>query len=107
LTHFGQLVLSLACGTITAIHDVNKAMEHVSKQYTKDLAEVIQFLSSKATSTKSIGQLNSMIAPKLLQQLDLSFSQNDRMEYELSRELENGRLVRLLCKLGFINERPE
>ena len=23
------------------------------------------------------------------------------------RELENGRLVRLLCKFGFINERPE
>lgn len=22
-------------------------------------------------------------------------------------ELENGRLVRLLCKFGFINERPE
>ncbi|KAH9244170.1 hypothetical protein BASA81_018452 [Batrachochytrium salamandrivorans] len=32
---------------------------------------------------------------------------NDRLEDELSRELENARLVRLLCKLGFINERPE
>src|SRR5271170_3407157 len=34
-------------------------------------------------------------------------SYNDHLEGYLSRELENGRLVRLLTKLGFINERPE
>lgn len=34
-------------------------------------------------------------------------SANDRLETELGSELENGRLVRLLCKFGFINERPE
>ncbi|KAJ3320854.1 PAB-dependent poly(A)-specific ribonuclease subunit 3 [Boothiomyces sp. JEL0866] len=33
--------------------------------------------------------------------------QNDVLEDNLGRELENGRLVRLLCKLGHINERPE
>lgn len=31
----------------------------------------------------------------------------DTLEAELMRELENGRLVRLLTKFGFINERPE
>ena len=31
----------------------------------------------------------------------------DRLEGELMSELENARLVRLLCKFGFINERPE
>lgn len=31
----------------------------------------------------------------------------DRLEGELMKELENARLVRLLCKFGFINERPE
>jgi PAB-dependent poly(A)-specific ribonuclease subunit 3 len=86
---------------------MNKAMDYVSKQYTKDLVDVIKFLMSKPSSTKTVTQLNSLIAPKLIQQLDMSFNYNDRMEYELSRELENGRLVRLLCKLGFINERPE
>lgn len=29
------------------------------------------------------------------------------MEAQLACELENGRLVRLLSKFGFINERPE
>lgn len=36
-----------------------------------------------------------------------SFSQNDLLESDLMKELENARLVRLLCKFGFINERPE
>lgn len=35
------------------------------------------------------------------------FRAEDTIERELMRELENGRLVRLLCKFGFINERPE
>jgi hypothetical protein len=29
------------------------------------------------------------------------------LETELMKELDNGRLLRLLVKLGFINERPE
>ncbi len=31
----------------------------------------------------------------------------DYLEGEMMSELENARLVRLLCKFGFINERPE
>jgi PAB-dependent poly(A)-specific ribonuclease subunit 3 len=32
---------------------------------------------------------------------------DDQLNYDLSRELENGRLVRLMAKLNFVNERPE
>ena len=32
---------------------------------------------------------------------------NDHLEHSLGTELENARLVRLMSKLGFINERPE
>lgn len=35
------------------------------------------------------------------------YSAVDRLEGGLMSELENGRLFRLLCKFGFINERPE
>jgi PAB-dependent poly(A)-specific ribonuclease subunit 3 len=34
-------------------------------------------------------------------------SYNDMLESELGGEVENGRLVRLMIKLGFINERAE
>lgn len=36
-----------------------------------------------------------------------TYRAEDTLEAELMRELENGRLVRLLTKFGFINERPE
>ena len=31
----------------------------------------------------------------------------DQVEVELGTEMENGRLFRLIAKLGFVNERPE
>lgn len=34
-------------------------------------------------------------------------SYTDTLETNLGHELENGRIVRLLSKLGFIDERPE
>lgn len=37
----------------------------------------------------------------------LGDSHNDDLEQCLGQELENGRLVRLISKMGFINERPE
>lgn len=35
------------------------------------------------------------------------YSYADSLETNLGRELENGRITKLLSKLGFINERPE
>ena len=39
--------------------------------------------------------------------LSVLYSYVDVLESELGAEVENGRLVRLLSKLGFINERAE
>ncbi len=39
--------------------------------------------------------------------LDLAFSAMDALQGHLSAEYDNGRLVRLLIKLGMLNERPE
>jgi PAB-dependent poly(A)-specific ribonuclease subunit 3 len=99
--------MSLACGTTTAIHEFSKAMDHLARQYPPQIKETVSYLVSKPSSTKSIDYITTIIGPKLLQQLSYSMIHNDVLEYELSRELENSRLVRLLCKLGFINERPE
>lgn len=48
-----------------------------------------------------------MIGSRLLTEMSEVQNAVDRLEGELMSELENGRLVRLLCKFGFINERPE
>lgn len=48
-----------------------------------------------------------MIGARFYTQLDAAQNHSDNLENELSKEMENGRLFRLLVKLGSINERPE
>lgn len=54
--------------------------------------------------------LDELLAPvtgKLLTEMDYLHSYSDMLYSELSKEVENGRLFKLMAKLGFINERPE
>jgi len=48
-----------------------------------------------------------MIGARFYTQLDSAQNHSDNLENELSKEMENGRLFRMLVKLGSINERPE
>lgn len=51
--------------------------------------------------------LMPMIGARFYVQLESLQTQADELEGELSKELDNSRLVRLLVKLGTINDRPE
>ena len=72
---------------------------------------LFELIDSLLTSTDSAADLLagciSALADKTMQNFDESLSYNDSLESELAKETENGRLVRMLCKMGFINERPE
>lgn len=107
LAMFGKLIFSLCCANLGATNNLQKAMETMGRNYSPDLKNVALFLISKPTSQKNIGQLFDMIGSRLLTEMDEMQTAVDRLEGELMSELENGRLVRLLCKFGFINERPE
>ena len=39
--------------------------------------------------------------------MERALQREDMLEMELSKELQNGRLFRVLAKLGTVNERPE
>ncbi|KAI0370843.1 hypothetical protein BV20DRAFT_994099 [Pilatotrama ljubarskyi] len=107
LTMFGALILQICNGTMAAMNNVQKALDILGRNYSADLKSVVLFLISKPGTHKTIGQLFDMIGSRLLTELDEAQNAVDRLEGELMSELENGRLVRLLCKFGFINERPE
>ncbi|KAI0759114.1 kinase-like domain-containing protein [Fomes fomentarius] len=96
LTMFGALIFMLCCQNLSAMNNLQKAIDHLGRNYSADLKSVALFLISKAGPTS-----------RLLTELDESQNAADRLESELTSELENGRLVRLLCKFNFINERPE
>lgn len=107
LAAFGRLVLTLCCANPHAVSNLGKAVEIVQRHYSVDVKNVALFLVSKPTPHKSIAQLFDMLGSRLLTEMDEMQNAVDRLEGELMSELENGRLVRLLCKFGFINERPE
>jgi len=48
-----------------------------------------------------------MIGARFYTQLDALQAQVDMQDDELAKEMENGRLYRILVKLNSINERPE
>ncbi|KAJ7889923.1 hypothetical protein B0H14DRAFT_2561602 [Mycena olivaceomarginata] len=65
------------------------------------------FLVNKGGPHKSIGQLLEIVSSRVVGEMGDALGAADTLENELMGELENARLVRLLCKFGFINERPE
>ncbi|KAI6015704.1 kinase-like domain-containing protein, partial [Pisolithus marmoratus] len=108
LVMFGRLVIALCCSSITALNALPKALEIMSRIYSPDIKTLALYLISKPGPHKTIAQVMELIGTnRLVHEMDEMQIANDRLEAELMGELENGRLVRLLCKFGFINERPE
>jgi len=104
---FAKLVMSLATNNPSAVQYVHKSMEIVGRHYSSDLVQVIHTLMKPMAPQKTIQGLFETFGSKLVLEMDASLSAVDKLEGDLQSELENGRLVRLLCKFGFINERPE
>ncbi|XP_071050850.1 PAN2-PAN3 deadenylation complex subunit PAN3 isoform X2 [Onthophagus taurus] len=108
LSALGKLVLALACKSTMAVQrdNITTALELVTRTYTADLRNLIMYLLTMA-ARRSVTDLMPMIGARFYTQLDNIQSRTDVLENEVSKEMENGRLFRLLVKLGTINERPE
>ncbi|KAJ7248887.1 hypothetical protein B0H12DRAFT_1123204 [Mycena haematopus] len=109
LTMFGRLVFALCTGNVMAASGANfqKSLEVMGRLYTPEVKTVALFLVNKGGPHKNIGQLLEIISSRVAAEMGDALSAADTLENELMGELENARLVRLLCKFGFINERPE
>jgi PAB-dependent poly(A)-specific ribonuclease subunit 3 len=109
LLSLGKLFLSLACRSLSAIHNIQQSLDMgVARTYSSDFSNALLYLLSKPNpARKSIDEFWSIIAGHVDDELRGSFDHSDLLEGELARELENGRLFRLMAKFGFINERPE
>ncbi|KAH0535503.1 PAN2-PAN3 deadenylation complex subunit PAN3 [Cotesia glomerata] len=108
LIALGKLVLALACRSLLAVHrdNIQASLELVARSYSTDLRNFILYLLSDQ-ARKSVTDLMPMIGARFYTQLDAVQQRADVHENELAKELENGRLFRLLVKLATINERPE
>ncbi|KAG0145336.1 hypothetical protein CROQUDRAFT_658780 [Cronartium quercuum f. sp. fusiforme G11] len=108
LVDLGKLIVSL--GSSADCSNPNglvlaKGVEYVQQCWSPEINAVVEFLLQP--ETKTIDGLLQLIWTKTLDEVTSVFNHNDLLEEYLMRELENGRLVRLMTKFGFINERPE
>lgn len=129
LVQLGRLILCIATNSPTA-HvaagggglQVQKAMDHVTRSYSARLKDAITFLLNPQAQAPAPGTPTSPTSPTVQKDIDTflagiadqfaavfdsTLHAEDSLVATLGRELESSRLVRLLIKLNFINERPE
>lgn len=114
LVLFGRLCLALATNSLSAFtqqDNLQEYMDAIPRTYSNDLKNIISYLiSSKPQNSnkhRSIDEIMPMIGARFYMQLDHVYLKYDYLFDELTKEIDNGRLLRLLSKLGTINERSE
>jgi PAB-dependent poly(A)-specific ribonuclease subunit 3 len=70
LINFGQLIVSLACGSLLVGHNMTKSLEYLSRQYSADLKNVVTYLLSKPSSYKNIDDVISMMGSRMLEEVN-------------------------------------
>jgi len=99
----GQLLAALACGpTQVPLSDPVAAARHRCSQ---PLGCLISGLATDGVADHAT--FSQLLAPTAFDALEAERAITDRLQAELAKELENGRLLRLLIKMVFVNERPD
>lgn len=114
LVNLGRLVLGLAAGTMAAISDMpatmNRLFPAVGGIFSPDLKNLIVMLLSMPTQRQpypTIHDLLGLVHARTATQLEHQLHFGDALESELMKEIDNGRLFKIMCKLGTICERPQ
>lgn len=109
LVSLGQLIVTLGANSPTVMHNPAKSMEHFTRSYTPQLKNSVFWLLNgmQKDQERNIDIFITGISSQLMSTFDSALHLDDQLTSDLNREVENGRLVRLMTKLNFINERPE
>lgn len=109
--HLGRLILSVGTNTPARnlASDLRLPLEQLGRTYSMELKERVSWLLTppQNITAKTADHLVFDLAQHADDTLVASFNAQDEYVTHLGRELENGRLVRLMAKLGSVNERPE
>ena len=109
LVALGRLIVCLACNSMQAVipNNLSKSAELISTTYSSDVKMLLQYLLTQNKIPKKINDLMPMIGARFYTHIEKLQLQQDVAETELKKELENGRLFRLLCKINAVLDRPE
>lgn len=117
LRDLGYLILSMACGAeVTSADDMANVTRWeglLAQNYSPELHNLAMTLIRIGDNVRgrprppSIMDVSRALALRCMDEQEQAYRSLDRTEQALSSEYESGRILRLLLKLGFINERPE
>jgi PAB-dependent poly(A)-specific ribonuclease subunit 3 len=111
MVELGRVVVALACDSLQAAsrERLGSSLQYILQHYSQDLKNLVTYLLSpqQPGRLKTINDVMPMIGARFYAQLEASQMRVDLLETELLKEVQNGRLFRLLCKMGTVNERPE
>ena len=108
LVKFGKLMLSLATNQLPGHLNVQTALESLNTKYSQSLQEAIAWLinPSAVDDAKNIEHFIGGIALQMTKFFDFALHESDDTKSHLSRELENGRVARIMAKLHAVNDHP-
>mgnify|MGYP002877042295 CR=1 FL=1 len=103
LVALGRLLLCLACGTVAT-----PSLDFLAGRYSAEFCNLTQALlrARQDGGIVDAAQLVRVLGPRAFAEMDRLHLHNDGLMEETAKALENGRLFRVLVRLGFVNERP-
>ncbi len=93
-------------------HGISDALAFASSQYSPLMNHFVAYLMKSSGDggdqhPPTVEEAIKLVSSHMGDCLDLALSATDALQDHLSMEYDNGRLLRLLIKLGTLNERPE
>lgn len=109
---FGRLILAIATNNLnlaSGTAPLKGSLERLKQTYSPEFRDTVEWLLTPAVApaTKDLNEFIRGISGQIMTSYDNALHSEDTTISTLSQELENGRLFRLMAKLGTINERPE
>jgi PAB-dependent poly(A)-specific ribonuclease subunit 3 len=100
----GRVILSLGTRSYVTPQNMAPATGYFASNYSQELQNLVAALCRKPNLT--VAEAMQMASVHIMDELDMSMASTDALHGHLSNEYQNGRLLRLLFKLGAVNERP-
>jgi len=107
LAGLGKTFLMLCCRSLTAASNPVHSIKIVNDQYSSDMSHLIWLLMDYNKPNLAVMDVIRMTSHRVATiQLEHLYSYTDSLESVLEQQLENGRLLSLMIKLGMVSDRP-